>query len=178
MIWKVAFLLAAFVGSTCTNAIIKALKTAWNKMPRQIIKVQEKTISIQGVLDQLSVDLNAYRTCIIRYKDERAYMAYESTKDVKHSIQQSFQGILATMLAPMLLELQEKGMVEVRAKLGDRIAMIHDAIGIESTYKLKLFKSISDGCLVVAFSEDRYLTESEMQIFKNAATQLRLLKFK
>ena len=177
-LYHIAFLLAAFFGSTLTTNIIKWGKKLWSERGFVIIKRLKKTANVHGVLKQTGEYLKANRVAVISYKDGYATMIYEWVDDPKKSIKDRFVNINSSSIAPMLLELQEKGSVVINQKSNDEIALIHMVININTSYKYKLYKSITEGCLVVAFEDERVLTEDEIKFIKDQIVTLKLLRLK
>ena len=178
MIWKIAFLLAAFVGSATSHYMIGWCKTMLKKSKKAAIKEINNQISINDILSDISHKLGAYRVAIVNYDKGKAFMTYESPNNIQNSIIQKFQGIITSPLAGMLLDLERDGMVVVNKDSGHDINMIHKAIGISTSYKYKLYNTINQGTLVIAFDIDRPLTDEEHLYINNQIVSLRLLKLK
>lgn len=146
-----------------------------NKSAKSVIKVLEDRVSIKDLLDGLLADIGANRVSIIKYIDSGATMIYESVKEGTPEIQSSFKNIDSTACLPMLLELEKKGFVEVNKNSGDAIVRLHNAINVKTSFKYKIGDSITDGCLVVAFSRDHELTPGELKSIVNTIIKIKPL---
>lgn len=131
------------------------------KIKKSSVKVLRAKVSIKDHLDSLRDDIGANRVAIINYIDDGATMLYESVSIGTPEIQKSFRDINSTPCLPMLLELEEVGFTTVDKHSKDDIKRLHNTINVKTSFKYRINKSISEGCLVVAFSHDHELTPNE-----------------
>lgn len=131
------------------------------KTIKSSVKVLKTKVSIKDYLDSLRDDIGANRVAIINYIDDGATMIYESVKEGTPEIQSSFKDINSTPCLPMLLELEVRGFTTVDKHSKDDIKRLHNTIQVKTSFKYRINKSISEGCLVVAFSHDHGLTPNE-----------------
>ncbi|HRH52624.1 MAG TPA: hypothetical protein PLN38_04860 [Chitinophagales bacterium] len=131
------------------------------KTQRLNVKILKSKVSVKYHLDSLRNEIGANRVAIINYIENGATMLYESAKEGTPEIQKWFKDINSTPCLPMLLELEEKGYSTVDKHSKDDIKRLHNAIQVKSSFKYRINKSISEGCLVVAFSHDHELTPNE-----------------
>lgn len=131
------------------------------KTIKSSVKVLKDKVSIKDHLDSLRDDIGANRVAIINYIDDGATMVYESVKEGTPEIQSSFKDINSTPCLPMLLELEVRGFTTVDKNSKDDIKRLHNTINVKTSFKYRINKSISEGCLVVAFSHDHELTPNE-----------------
>jgi len=134
---------------------------AQRKSKKSSVKVLKAKVSIKDHLDSLREDIGANRVAIINYIDDGATMLYESVSIGTPEIQKSFKDINSTPCLPMLLELEQKGFTTVDKNSKDDIKRLHNTINVKTSFKYRINKSISEGCLVVAFSHDHELTPNE-----------------
>ena len=133
------------------------------KNQKSSIKALKSRVSIKDHLDALREDIGANRVSIIKYDDDmvKSNMIYESVKEGTPEIMPSFQNINSMVCLPMLLELEQRGFTTVDKNSKDDIKRLHNTINVKTSFKYRINKSISEGCLVVAFSHDHELTPNE-----------------
>ncbi len=147
----------AYLGNEANHYIIN------KKTKDSSVKALKEKVSIKDFLDSLREDIGANRVSIIKYDDDmvKSNMIYESVKEGTPEIMPSFQNINSMVCLPMLLELEQRGFATVDKHSKDDIKRLHNTINVKTSFKYRINKSISEGCLVVAFSHDHELTPNE-----------------
>lgn len=145
----------AYLGNELNHYLVN------RKTQKSNVKVLKSKVSVKDYLDSLRDEIGANRVAIINYIENGATMLYESVREGTPEIQTSFKDINSTPCLPMLLELEEKGFSKVDKHSKDDIKRLHNAIQVKTSFKYRINKSISEGCLVVAFSDDHELTPNE-----------------
>lgn len=133
------------------------------KTTKSNVNALKERVSIKYHLDALRKGVGANRVSIIKYDDDmvKSNMVYESVKEGTPEIMPSFQNINSMVCLPMLLELEQRGFSTVDKNSKDDIKRLHNTINVKTSFKYRINKSISEGCLVVAFSHDHELTPNE-----------------
>lgn len=133
------------------------------KTNKSNIKALKERVSIKDHLDALRKVIGANRVSIIKYDDDmvKSNMIYESVKEGTPEIMPSFQNINSMVCLPMLLELEQRGFSTVDKNSKDDIKRLHNTINVKTSFKYRINKSISEGCLVVAFSHEHELTPND-----------------
>jgi len=169
---------ALFTISIAYPHLYKWARNVYRKSSYKVKKDLESKENIVKVLANIGIAVNASRVAIINYEGQTASMFHEWISEGTGSIINFFQKIRTSPLATMLLELERTGLIIVNKNSSKDLVMIHKAIGISTSYKWKLYTSISQGVLVVAFENDNTLDPKHIQYIDEQLMNLRLLYFK
>ena len=139
------------------------------------IKSLDKRVLIHNELIALRKTINADRVSIISYNigDESASMNYETCRVGVPPIIQSFQSVKTTMMLPMLLTLERRGFVAVDKTSDNETKLMHENIGIVSSYKYKIGNTIEEGCLVVAYNYEHEVDVKDADIIFQTLKKLK-----
>lgn len=174
------FILGAMFGCVVAffaNELNTKLKNYFNdkKVVENSIKKLTKRMEIQNELTHLRIVLNCDRVAIISYNfdSESASMNYEICKFGTPEIIDSFQNLKTTKMIPMLLELEKRGYVCVDKTSDNETKLLHQNIGVVSSYKYKIKETIENGCLVVAYGFEHDLEINEVDLIFQTVKKLK-----
>ncbi len=171
-------LIFGFIITLSYPYVAKKVKWLFRKSSKRIIAELTQNEVLFAALSNIGNTVTASRVAIIVYEGVTASMHHEWTSPDTNKILNFFQKIRTSPLTTMLLELEVAGMVVVNANSGYDLVMIHRAIGVDTSYKFKLFNSIAEGVLVVAFAQPTQLTSDQLKYIDEQLTRVRLLYHK
>lgn len=157
------------------NYFFTLIKRHIDRLPYNVLRKIKRGTNIDVFLSQLGHTLNASRTAIIEFDKGCATMTYEWTNSITGRIINLFQNIRTSSLGEMLLELEMSGMIVVDEHSNPDIILIHESIGVKTSYKFRIYKTISKGCLIVAFDKTVVLTPQQIDFIKSELNRLRLI---